>query len=118
MKNVVIPFFDESKLYYTGEGTLFSVNKAEVVAGNYLTLQAKVDFKSVYQNQISDVELVFPIPDGMSFVDNSMMVGSQQSVYQQENGVVTVICWQGPFLCDSHQEWQLCSQCLREIQVW
>ena len=90
VKNVVIPFFDESKLYYTGEGTLFSVNKAEVVAGNYLTLQAKVDFKSVYQNQISDVELVFPIPDGMSFVDNSMMVGSQQSVYQQENGVVTV----------------------------
>lgn len=90
IKNVVVPFFDESKFYYTGENTLFSVNKSSVVAGNYLTLQAKLDFKSIYRDKISNVELLFPMPDGVSFVNNSMLVGSQLSVYQVENGTVSV----------------------------
>lgn len=30
---------DESKLYYTGDNTSFTANKASIVAGNYLTLK-------------------------------------------------------------------------------
>ncbi len=86
----LVPFFDESKLYYTGSNTSFVVNKTKVVAGNYLTLQAKVDFKEVYRNAVSNVELLFDIPQGNSFVANSMMVGSSQYNYQQEANQVTV----------------------------
>lgn len=86
----VIPFFDEGKLYYTGTNTAFSVNKSKVVAGAYLTLQAKVDFKNAYRNLVGDVELIFDIPEGNSFVDNSLMVGSSQALYQLDNNKVSV----------------------------
>ena len=88
--NVVVPFFDESKLYYTGDNTAFTVNKSSIVAGNYLTLQAKVDFKELYRSEVSDVTLVVELPDGCSFVDNSLMVGSSLSVYELENQKLTV----------------------------
>lgn len=90
VKNPLVPFFDESKFYYTGDNTAFTVNKSSIVAGNYLTLQAKVDFKDVYRADVSNVELVFELPEGNSFVENSLMVGSSTSVYQFENNTVTV----------------------------
>ena len=86
----VIPFFDEGKLYYTGTNTAFSVNKSKVVAGAYLTLQAKVDFKNAYRDLVGDVELIFDIPEGNSFVENSLMVGSSQALYQLDNNKVSV----------------------------
>ncbi|MGN0222262.1 MAG: chitobiase/beta-hexosaminidase C-terminal domain-containing protein [Prevotella sp.] len=86
----VVPFFDEGKLYYTGTNTAFSVNKTKVVAGAYLTLQAKVDFKYAFRDLVSDVQLVFDLPEGNSFVENSMMVGSSLAVYELDKNTVSV----------------------------
>ncbi len=87
---VVVPFFDESKLYYTGENTAFVVNKTKVVAGSYVTLQAKLDFKEAYLASVDNVELVFDLPQGTSFVPNSMMVGASMANYIEEGRQVTV----------------------------
>ncbi len=90
VKNAIVPFFDDTKLYYTGEKTSFTVNKSSVVAGNYLTMQAKVDFKEAYRSNVSNVELVFELPEGCSLVENSLMVGTKISGYSYEQNTVTV----------------------------
>ena len=89
-KNVLIPYFDESKLYYTGRNTAFTVNKTSIIAGNYLTLQARADFKEAFRNDVSDLELVFELPEGNNFVENSMMIGSKLAIYEKENNTVSV----------------------------
>ena len=76
VKTAVIPFFDEKKLYYTGNNTSFSVNKSLVVAGSYLTFTGLVDFKSTFAGQVSDLRLIVDMPEGISFVNNSTMLGS------------------------------------------
>lgn len=90
LKNVLVPFFDESKFYYTGENTSFTVNKTSIVAGNYLTLTAKVDFKEVYKSSISDVKFTLELPEGTSLVDNSVMVGSNVAFYEVNGRNVTI----------------------------
>ena len=90
IRNVVIPVFDESKFYYTGENTKFSVNKANIVEGNYLTLSAKVDFQDKYKQRVSNVELVFNLHPTCPMVENSMVVGNRQNSYEYKNNSVTV----------------------------
>lgn len=89
-KYAVVPFFDESKLYYTGDNTVFSVNRSTVTVGNYLTLQAKIDFKSMYAGNVSNVNLVVDLPESCQMVENSVMVGSHISVYQLNGTRITV----------------------------
>ena len=90
IRNVVIPVFEESKFYYTGQNTKFSVNKANIVEGNYLTLSAKVDFQNEYKQRVSDVELVFNLHATCPMVENSVVVGNRQSSYEYKNNTVTV----------------------------
>lgn len=89
-KNAVVPYFDESKFYYTGANTSFTANKSSIVAGNYLTLTAKVDFKSVYRDNVSGVKLQFELPEGTNMVDGSLMIGSNVSYYQLNGRTITV----------------------------
>lgn len=89
-KNAVVPYFDESKFYYTGANTSFTANKSSIVAGNYLTLTAKVDFKSVYRDNVSGVKLQFELPEGTNMVDGSLMIGSAVSYYQLNGRTITV----------------------------
>ena len=79
IKNV--PTLNESKLYYTGDNTLFSVNKSSIVVGNYLTLSAQLDFKQAYAKDVSNVNLVVDLPASCQFVENSVMVGNSVSTY-------------------------------------
>ena len=88
--NDVIPVLDESKLYYTGQQTSFSVNKSNITAGNYLTLAGKIDFKEVYSDKVSDVKLVVDLPQHADFVENSVMVGSELAQYALEGKRITV----------------------------
>ncbi|MBQ8158786.1 MAG: chitobiase/beta-hexosaminidase C-terminal domain-containing protein [Prevotella sp.] len=88
--NQLVPFLDETKLYYTGSNTRFSVNKSQVTAGQYLTLRGQIDFKPVYQGRISDVKMVFELPQNCSFVDNSVMAGNAISSYTLEQNRLTV----------------------------
>lgn len=79
--NDVVPTLDESKLYYTGDKTMASVNKTSIVAGNYLTLRGVVDFKQEFAGSVSDAKLVMDLPDNTTFVENSVMVGSNIAGY-------------------------------------
>nr|MCR4921083.1 chitobiase/beta-hexosaminidase C-terminal domain-containing protein [Bacteroidaceae bacterium] len=83
----VVPLFQESKFYYTGENTRFAANKANVIQGNYLTLTAQVDFPAEVKSRISEVELFCPLPGKCTFVEGSLMVGKQvagESQFQYE----------------------------------
>ena len=77
----LVPKLDESKLYYTGDNTSFTVNKPSIVAGNYLTLTGRIDFKTAYATNVSNVNLIVDFPESYSFVENSVMVGNGSSNY-------------------------------------
>ena len=85
-----IPTLNESKLYFTGDNTSFTVNKQSIVAGNYITLTGKVDFKQAYAKKVSNVSLVVDIPDACSFVENSVMVGNSSSNDVLEGNRLTI----------------------------
>ena len=90
VSNETVPVLDESKLYYTGSNTSFTVNKTSIVAGNYLTLKGKLDFKSEYASLVSNVNLVVDLPESCSFVENSVMVGSAISGYTLDGDRLTI----------------------------
>lgn len=79
--NEVVPKFDESKLYYTGSNTTFGVNKTSITVGNYLTLRAKIDFKNEFVGSVENLNLVIDLPESISFVENSVMLGSTVASY-------------------------------------
>ena len=85
-----IPTLDDSKLNYTDENTSFTVNKPSIVAGNYLTLTGKVNFKPEFASEVSNVQLLFDIPESCSFVENSVMVGNSVSNYVLEGSRLTI----------------------------
>lgn len=88
--NDMIPTLDETKLYYTGNGTSFTVNKTSIVAGNYLTLKGRIDFKPEYASTVSGVNMVVDLPESCSFVENSVMVGTKVSGYTLDGGRLTI----------------------------
>ena len=85
-----VPTLDESKLYYTGDNTSFTVNKSSIVAGNYLTLTGHLDFKTAYSTKVSNVNLIVDLPESCSFVENSVMVGNSTSSYTLEGNRVII----------------------------
>ena len=85
-----VPAFDESKLYYTGGDTRFTLNKTSATAGNYLTLTGKIDFKEEYDSKVSDVSMVIDLPESAVFVDNSVMVGAAIAPYTLEGNRLTI----------------------------
>lgn len=85
-----VPTFNESKLYYTGENTSFTVNKSSVVAGNYLTLSGHIDFKPAYMSAVSNIQMVVDLPENSSFVENSVMVGNSTSNYTLNGNRLTI----------------------------
>lgn len=85
-----VPTLDESKLYYTGDNTSFTVNKPSIVAGNYLTLTGHLDFKSAYVGSVNNVQLIVDLPESCEFVENSVMVGNTTSSYTLQNNRVII----------------------------
>lgn len=90
VNNQLIPFLDETKLYYTSNATSISVNKSQITTGNYLTITSHIDFKSAYAKQVSDVKLIIDLPEECVFVDNSVMRGAQTTTYTYANNQVVV----------------------------
>lgn len=88
--NSHIPMLDESKLYYTGDNTSFTANKASIVAGNYLTLKGKIDFKEEYTASVSNVQLIVDLPETSLYVENSAMTGSNIASYTLDNNRLTI----------------------------
>lgn len=85
-----VPTLDEGKLYYTGSGTSFTVNKPSIVTGNYLTLTGRVDFKGAYSNKVGNVSLLVDLPESCSFVENSVMVGNSTASYTLNGNRLTI----------------------------
>lgn len=85
-----IPTLDESKLYYTGDNTSFTVNKPSIVAGNYLTLTGRIDFKPAYATSVSNVQMIVDLPESCEFVENSVMVGNSTSSYTLNGHQITI----------------------------
>ena len=90
VNNSLIPYLDETKLYYTGDNTSVTVNKTQITVGNYLTLSSRIDFKGTYANVVSDVKLIVDLPEETSFVENSVMAGSSTASYTYENHKLTI----------------------------
>ena len=88
--NQRIPYLDETRLYYTGANTSFSINKSQVTAGQYLTLRGQVDFKEAYAGAVSDVTLVFDLTENGNFVANSVMLGKQLTSYELKGSLLFV----------------------------
>ena len=85
-----VPTLDESKLYYTGDNTSFTVNKPSIVAGNYLTLTGRIDFKPAYATNVSNVQMIVDLPESCQFVENSVMVGNSTSSYTLNGKRITI----------------------------
>lgn len=85
-----VPTLDESKLYYTGDNTSFTVNKPSIVAGNYLTLTGRIDFKQAYATSVSNVQMIVDLPESCEFVENSVMVGNSTSSYTLNGNRITI----------------------------
>ena len=85
-----VPTLDESKLYYTGDNTSFTVNKPSIVAGNYLTLTGRIDFKPAYATSVSNVQMIVDLPEACEFVENSVMVGNSTSSYTLNGNQVVI----------------------------
>lgn len=79
--NKEIPLLKEDKLYYTDENTTFATNKTSTIAGNYLTLKGKLNFRNEYSNNVSDVQMIIDLPESYSFIDNSVMTGNHIASY-------------------------------------
>ena len=85
-----VPTLNESKLYYTGDNTSFTVNKPSIVAGNYLTLTGRIDFKPAYATSVSYVQMIVDLPESCEFVENSVMVGNTMSSYTINGNQITI----------------------------
>ncbi len=70
----VVPVFDESLFYYTGAETSISVNKTSVTVGQIVTVRSKIDFLPEYADAIEKVNVIFSIPEGCDYVENSLLV--------------------------------------------
>lgn len=86
----LVPKFDESKLYYTGDNTSFTVNKPSIVAGNYLTLTGHLSFKPAYESGVSNVQMIVDLPESSEFVENSVMVGNSTGSYTLNGHQLTI----------------------------
>ena len=73
-----IPELDASKFEMTSLNTSYLPNKTEMVVGNgFVTLTARVDFKTQYANEVSNVRLMVDIPEGCEFIANSVVTGTK-----------------------------------------
>lgn len=85
-----VPRLDETQFYYTNNNTYFSAIKASVTAGNYLTLQAHIDFKPEYEGKADGATLTINLPEGCEMVENSVIVNRQPVPHSINGNCVTM----------------------------
>lgn len=85
-----VPEMDRAKFSYTSDNTSYLPNKSQFVAGSFVTLTGRVDFKTQYNNAVDNVLLTFDIPEGCVFIDNSVIIGTRQAAYSISNNKLTI----------------------------
>ena len=85
-----VPAIDRVILY-AGEKMHFSTTTTQTIVGNYITMKALVDFKKEYLNNISEVRLVFDLPENTEFVNGSVVLGGKiGGEYTLSDGRLTI----------------------------
>ena len=76
-----VPFFDESRFYYTDPGaTAFSASKTVLSAGQFFTLRSCAAFQEQYAGQVSDVRWVFELPEQLEYYAGTLSVGGSTEI--------------------------------------
>lgn len=86
----VVPEIDASKFELTAANTSYLANKMELVVGNMITMTARIDFNERYAGQIGQAALVVDIPEQCSFVENSVVIGTEVRPYIMNGNRLTV----------------------------
>ncbi len=85
-----VPDFDESLLYYTVPGgALCAAGSSSSVAGKLISITARYEIDGKYST--SDERLTFEIPEGMAFIDGSLLLNGDYAVYSANEGRLTVV---------------------------
>lgn len=85
-----VPELDASKFEYTGLNTSYMPNKTQLVAGNFITLTARLDFKEQYSGKTDNVKVVVEIPEGCEFVPNSVVIGAKPIPHSLNGDKLTI----------------------------
>ncbi len=89
LSGVVVPDFDESKLYYTlPENTGFTANTPSAATGKYIVLRAEYEIDPKYT--LSAREVTIDIPDGIAFVPGSVTINGKGTAYSLGNGQLKI----------------------------
>ena len=86
-----VPELDASKFEYTGANTYFTVNKTQLVAGNFVTLSTRLDFKEQYAGKIDNARIIVDIPEGCEFVSNSVVSGVKPVPHSLNGNKLTMV---------------------------
>lgn len=89
----VVHPIDMSQIGHISNQTYITTNDNELSIAANATLRAKVVFKQEYAAQISNVQLIIDIPEGMSYVENSII--STAGSLQQNGQRLIVPCTPG-----------------------
>ena len=85
-----VPELDASKFEYTGMNTSYMPNKTQLVAGNFITLTVRLDFKEQYSGKTDNVKVVVEIPEGCEFVPNSVVIGAKPIPHSLNGDKLTI----------------------------
>ncbi|MDE6487780.1 MAG: hypothetical protein K2L46_00715, partial [Paramuribaculum sp.] len=72
-----LPRLDETRFYYTTDLTSFIVNETQPIPGSYVTFTTRIDLKDEYKEMADGLQFCVDIPDGMEYIHNSAIVGSE-----------------------------------------
>lgn len=85
-----VPELDASKFEYTESNTSYLPNKMQVIAGSFITLSARVNFKEQYAASVNNVKIIVDIPDGCEFVPNSVVIGTRSLPHSLSGNKLTI----------------------------
>lgn len=94
-----LPRLDESKFYYTTDFTSFIVNQTQPIPGDYVTFTTRIDLKEEYKEMADGLQLLIDIPDGMDYIHNSTIVGSEPVLANIEGNKLVI-----PLTRENYQE--------------
>lgn len=90
---VAVPALDMTRISHVSTESYIATNDPNVNIATAATLKAKVLFKEEYAAQVSNLQLVVDIPEGMQFVENSLIsVGGSHQLSGQR---LIIPCQQG-----------------------
>ena len=91
--STTVPALDVSRISHISPDSYVTTNDPEVNIASNATLKAKVVFKEEYAAQVSNLQLIIDIPDGLQFVENSVI--AKGGSYQLTGQRLIIPCQQG-----------------------